>query len=391
MIFTSLIYPLFLLAAVLVFHLLPKQWRPVWITLCGTAFYTFYAGGFLLFILVEAVAVYVLARNSVRHGGTFIVGLSLAIGALAYYKYRIMLFNLVATLFHMTPLSAERIIIPLALSFYTFEFIHYLADMRKGTIAEHGFFEFMAFTMFFPTMVAGPIKRFQDFTPKLRDAGLSWALVNAGVLRIAVGVAKKVVIADSISTWVDPLTQATGHVSAGVVAISLVAYSVKIYMDFSGYSDIAIGSAALFGIAVPENFSLPYFKTSIANFWKSWHISLTRWIIDYVFIPLGGSRSGFALAGINTVIAMSISGLWHGAALNFAFWGLYHGLLLVGYRAYRVFIKPLIALPSAFRPVTNIASGVFTFALVSFGWGFFIMPAGKFLGIITEIAKGVIG
>ncbi len=389
MIFTGLLYPLFLLIATAIFHFLPQKARPFWITLCGIAFYGFYAGGFLLLILAEAVMVYVIARYSSKHTSLFIVGTTAVVGFLGYYKYRALIFNLLTGSFtHFKPISAEHLIIPLALSFYTFEFIHYLVDMRRGTIEKHGFLEFMAFAAFFPTMVAGPIKRFQDFSPKLRSATLSWGLISTGLFRIATGAAKKIIIADSMDPWVAQTTTAHGHVTASVLAISLLAYSVKIYMDFSGYSDIAIGSAALFGVSVPENFSFPYIKTNIAAFWKSWHISLTRWIIDYIFIPLGGSKKGITLACINTLVALAISGLWHGAAWNFVVWGLYQGLLLAAYRLYRTYLKPSINIPNSVTPATRIAGALLTFALVSFGWGFFIMPVQKYLHILANLFTG---
>lgn len=386
MIFTSLVYPLFLFLAVVVFHIIPQNKRAAWITLCGLLFYSFYAGGFLLFIAVEAVFVYMLGKRATGNARLFVSALSAVIGVLAYFKYRIMLINAFAMPLNFEPLSAEHLIIPLALSFYTFEFIHYLADMRRGTIEKHGFLEFMAFAVFFPTMVAGPIKRFQDFVPRLHSAVLSWELVSVGIFRITVGLAKKIVIADSMQVLVEPLVSEPDISSLAVVAAGLLAYSIKIYMDFSGYSDIAIGSAALFGIKVPENFSYPYFKTSIAQFWKSWHISLTRWIIDYIFIPLGGSKKGLALACLNTLIALGISGLWHGAAFNFAFWGLYHGILLILYRLYSTLIKPMLAIPLFLRPVTKMASGMLTFALVTIGWGFFIMPATTYFRILLRLA-----
>jgi alginate O-acetyltransferase complex protein AlgI len=198
-----------------------------------------------------------------------------------------------------------------------------------------------------------------------------------------------------MAVLVNPILSGTTNIGAKTLAVALVAYSIKIYMDFSGYSDIAIGSSALFGIKVPENFSFPYFRTNIAGFWKSWHISLTRWIIDYVFIPLGGSRRGLMLALVNTFIAMGVSGLWHGAAVNFVLWGFYHGLLLCLYRVYRIALKPLrnrttsiFETWSFLPPVTKMLGGVATYACVTLGWGLFIMPASRFMAILVNISRG---
>jgi len=195
----------------------------------------------------------------------------------------------------------------------------------------------MSFILFFPTMVAGPIKRYQDFRPKLVNPSLDWDRDwQMGSTRILVGLAKKFVVADLLTAFTNHLTiPDIAQAQRWVLPIWLLAYGMKIYFDFSAYSDIAIGSARLFGIRVPENFDWPYLQTNIAEFWQHWHMSLYKWLVDYVFIPLGGSRTAQPRVYLNVLITMFLSGLWHGAGLNFVVWGLWHGMLLAVHRGWK--------------------------------------------------------
>ena len=260
--------------------------------------------------------------------------------------------------------------LPLGISFFTFEFIHYAVDRRAGKTEAGSFIEYLAFILFFPTMVAGPIKRFQDFLPTLRQPSTDWAGdFERGLTRILCGLVKKFAIADV-------LTSLTVHLNAAdimaaqrwVLPVWLIAYALQIYFDFSSYSDIAIGSARLFGLKVKENFDWPYLRTNITQFWRHWHMSLTKWLTDYVFIPLGGSRTSQPRVYANVIMTMFISGLWHGAGVNFILWGLWHGCALAVHRWWsRGHSNPN---PSAMR---IFASWLFTMLVVCLGWAFFIM------------------
>jgi alginate O-acetyltransferase complex protein AlgI len=260
--------------------------------------------------------------------------------------------------------------LPLGISFFTFEFIHYAVDRHRGKAEQGSWGEYLSFILFFPTMVAGPIKRFQDWLETLRhpsqELGKDWL---HGMTRILAGLAKKLAVADLLTAWTD-------HLNAGDVAVAprgtlllwVFAYGIKIYADFSAYSDIAIGSARLFGLKVKENFDWPYFRSNISEFWTHWHISLYRWLVDYVFIPLGGSRVGLPMICRNILITMLVSGLWHGASWNFLAWGAYHGVLLVGHRLWRV-LRPV---PSE-AWLSKAGSVLLTYVLVNVGWAFFAM------------------
>jgi alginate O-acetyltransferase complex protein AlgI len=229
------------------------------------------------------------------------------------------------------------------------------------------------FTLFFPTMVAGPIKRYQNFAPQIDAVRAFEPLIfAAGTYRIAIGLVKKVVIADSMTPLVAPLSAPGPLYDQGDYWIGVLAYTIKIYFDFSGYSDIAIGLASLLGYDILENFDRPYRARNISQFWRRWHISLSSWIRDYLFVPLGGSRRP-GLTLVNLAVVMAIAGLWHGAAWHFVIWGLWHGFGLAVHRLWGTFVVSRV--PALGRGVGwRAASVVTTFVFVSLGWIFFASP-----------------
>ena len=270
------------------------------------------------------------------------------------------------------PLHWNGAFLPLGISFFTFEFIHYAVDRYRGTAVAGRLREYMAFILYFPTMVAGPIKRYQSFAAALQGPTTDWELDwNRGVTRILMGLVKKFAFADLLTAFTDHLNiQDIEQADRAILPIWLLAFGLKIYFDFSAYSDIAIGSARLFGITIPENFDWPYLRTNITDFWRSWHMSLYRWLVDYVFIPLGGSRVPLPAVYRNVILTMLISGLWHGAAVNFLLWGLWHGILLAIHRFWTSFRPPTDEQPSKI----GLACGwALTFGSVNLGWAFFCM------------------
>lgn len=301
-----------------------------------------------------------------------IAGIIQAVLVLFVFKYWNFVVGLIFGAAPQNPLFWRGAFLPLGISFFTFEFIHYAADRYKGTAKAGTFADYLAFILFFPTMVAGPIKRFQDFEPKLQNPSSEWPLDwQRGITRILAGLTKKFAIADLLSAMTANLTHdGIAHADRRVLPVWLLAYGIKIYIDFSAYSDIAIGSARLFGIRVPENFDWPYLRTNIAEFWAHWHMSLYRWLIDYVFIPLGGSRVSSPRVYFNVLLTMLISGLWHGAGLNFLVWGAWHGCLLAGHRVWRSARRKSDHVPSRLGAVVSWA---ITFTLVILGWAFFCM------------------
>jgi alginate O-acetyltransferase complex protein AlgI len=243
----------------------------------------------------------------------------------------------------------------------------------------------MAFILFFPTMVAGPIKRYQDFLPKLRDISLDWVLDwQRGITRILAGLVKKFAVADVLTAYTNHLNVGDiARANRGVLPLWILAYGIKIYADFSAYSDIAIGSARLFGIKVPENFDWPYLQTNISDFWRHWHISLSTWLVDYVFIPLGGSRVKVERIYANLLVTMLVSGILHGAGVNFIVWGLLHGIMLAVHRWWR-----RVRGDAEPTRVGRLASGLLTFVCVNLAWAFFCMDVKTALFFLKRLFVG---
>jgi alginate O-acetyltransferase complex protein AlgI len=265
---------------------------------------------------------------------------------------------------------------PLAISFFVFEFVHYLFDVRKGQLPIKNPFHFAAFSVFWPSIVAGPIKRFEQFVPAMLK-GLSSVSANDkihGLLRVMSGVLKKI-LADNLTMWIDYYGPQFETLDIMWRWIFVVVLALRIYWDFSGYSDMAIGYARMMGISLPENFNWPYIAKNIEDFWRRWHISLSSWIRDYVYIPLGGANHGRARKLANVMIAFSLCGLWHGANWNFVLWGLYHGVGLVICATYGSVLGGAgRRVAAVFRRLPGLGTFV-TFWFVSFSWILFFYPA----------------
>ena len=265
---------------------------------------------------------------------------------------------------------------PLALSFFTFEFVHYLYDVLHGAPSIRNPAKFCAFTFFFPSLVAGPIKRYQPFLASL-DAGLARVSTNdvkIGLLRLASGIVKKVVIADNLTGAIQSWQPHFTELPLGARWLLCSALGLRILLDFSGYSDMAIGLAQMAGIRLPENFNWPYAATSVQDFWQRWHISLSSWIRDYIYIPLGGNRHGLARKTANGFIAFGLCGLWHGAAWNFIFWGLYHGAGLAISANYRTALGSFGRSLGTLFDRLPLLAWILTMLFVFVGWLYFFYP-----------------
>jgi alginate O-acetyltransferase complex protein AlgI len=270
----------------------------------------------------------------------FLVGLSLAVnvGLLVYFKYAdFFLRSLEEALREAgcpAALPVLSVLLPIGISFYTFEAISYTVDVyHRRMPAERSVGNFLLFILFFPHLVAGPIVRAHDFLPQVRRAKRwSWIRLRVGVRLILLGMLKKMALADRMPLYVDPVFANPGDFSAAPLWLAAVAYALQVYGDFSGYSDLAIGLAHLLGYRLAPNFALPYFAPNIGEFWRRWHISLSSWIRDYLFFNMGGSRGGEVRTARNLLVAMGLCGLWHGAQWNYVAFGLLHGLLLLGHR-----------------------------------------------------------
>jgi alginate O-acetyltransferase complex protein AlgI len=265
-----------------------------------------------------------------RAVGTFGVALNLAV--LCYFKYTNFIFDSLNMLTG-APLPFVNIILPLGISFFTFQQIAYLVDVMRGARVERDIVSYTLFVSFFPHLIAGPLVHHAEMIPQFKRGrtGRSAVLAARGLAIFAAGLFKKVVIADNLAQFVSPVfahLDAGGGVTTPWAWLSTLAYTLQIYFDFSGYSDMAIGLALLFGIRLPVNFRSPYQAVSIIEFWRRWHITLSRFLRDYLYIPLGGNRLGEQRRYINLLVTMLLGGLWHGAGWNFLVWGGLHGIYL---------------------------------------------------------------
>ena len=377
MIFTTFAYYALLIPTAILFRLAPPRVRP-WICVAsGVGFFVYFSateiGGWagaacVLIFVWEAL----ISRFYDTRARWCLVGVAASLTILGVFKYWNFVTGLVTAPAGRNPFAWRAAFLPLGVSFFTFEFIHYAVDRYYGRVERGTLGEYLAFIFFFPTLVAGPIKRFQYFGPSVRRPAGDWPLDwNRGVTRILVGLAKKFAVADLLTSLTDHLNRHDiAAASRPTLLLWIFAYAWKIYFDFSAYSDIAIGSARLFGIRIPENFDWPYARTNITEFWRRWHRSLWRWLVDYVFIPLGGSRGTRASVYANVLSVMLISGLWHGAGLNFIAWGAWHGALLVIHRAWIDWRAGAARAPSL---AGRLASWGLTFSAVTLGWALFAM------------------
>ena len=344
-------------------------------------------------IAVLALLTYVtaLTASKFKKGGGWLCLSTIIIvtAALLTYKYsRFLLLDVLASVnkplaehFAASLFTALPATPPLAISFFAFEFIHYLYEVRRGREPIKKPQDFLAFAIFFPSLVAGPIKRYQDFIPSLYQglSAVSSRDVAAGMVRLAAGFFKKLMIADNINQYILEKQAFYFAVDLPERWLFVLALAGRIYFDFSGYTDIALGLSSMLGIKLPINFNRPYSASSIREFWQRWHMSLSFWIRDYIYIPLGGGQHGAFRKMLNGLIAFALCGLWHGASWNFVFWGLYHGVGLAINNYYRRLglFKPLA---KAFDRLPALA-WLSTFLFVILGWLPFFYPLDKAFGM----------
>ncbi|HEY1251486.1 MAG TPA: MBOAT family O-acyltransferase [Thermoanaerobaculia bacterium] len=384
MIFNTSWFLVFFPVVYVLFLLLPgARLRFAFLLLASAVFHWHYAGpAGVAPIVVIAVCTFgiglALARlppGSPRRKILLAAGVAIPVLALVYYKYRVLLLGTVGLggPAQVRPgLGAAGVALPLAISFFTFEFVHYLTDVAKGSAPIRSPFRFAFFSIFFPSIVSGPIKRYQPFLaqaePGIRRPHAGLAL--RGIAQVLVGFFKKLVIADNAALAIELLDARPAH-DRGSVVLLMFLLSVRILFDFSGYSDIAIGLARMLGLQLPANFRYPYIARNISEFWQRWHISLSSWIRDYVYIPLGGGRGGPLRKTANLSVAMFLCGLWHGAAWHFGLWGLYHG---IGLAVHSLWERSGAGRRLAGVGATRWAGVALTDAFVAFGWLLFFYP-----------------
>ncbi|WP_447893771.1 MBOAT family O-acyltransferase [Vreelandella sp. GE22] len=332
LVFLPIVWLIFLLLTLLATPRLLLAWL-------GLASLVFYAAWdiTLLPLLLASIGInyWLAGRVAKPHPGWLWLGVTFNLGLLGWFKYSVFLLSMI----QLPPQAFSPLVLPLGISFFTFQQIAFLVDVRLGKIARGPLSLYGVFVSFFPQLIAGPIVHYRTLAPQLASLRPpEAALVRCGLVLLAIGLAKKLLLADNLAPFVDQLfALPPENIAAGDTLLAGWAYGLQLYFDFSGYADMALGLALLFGIRLPENFASPYRAVDIQTFWRRWHITLSQFLRDYLYVPLGGSRHGLPRHVIALMATMLLGGLWHGAGWQFLLWGGLHGLLLAIFVVWRRF------------------------------------------------------
>jgi len=369
----------FFIATVLILYFLLRHRRPqnILLLVASLIFYSFGEPLFILLLITCIVVSFGGARAVASRPAVakpiLVVCIAALLGILGIFKY----FNFFVDSFHVffvaigLPFQKVTLSIglPIAISFYTFQSIGYLVDVyRDPEHVEHNFIDYALFISFFPQLVAGPIERSTNLLQQLKsDRTVTGPDVTYGTYLIIQGYVKKVVIADNLAPIVDGVLQ-NPSLGGPIIAVAMLAFAFQIYCDFSGYTDIARGISRIMGIRILLNFRHPYISRNFTEFWRRWHITLSNWFRDYVYIPLGGSRCSEPRTLLNLLITMTVSGLWHGASANFALWGFYHGILLIIHKLYQDHVRRFLPSRATASSTYSAVCWLVTFSLTLYGW-----------------------
>lgn len=373
----------FILLGVVIYWLIPVQrLRNLFLTLISFAFIYMFDKSALVIVIVLTLISYLMAfliEKFKKNRFVFVISIVFLLLTLVIFKYSGMIastYNAFAGFIKGFPeVRISTLLIPLGLSFITFKLISYLTDIHWGLTKKGNIIELFTYTSLFTIFIAGPIERFEKFNPQIsKTINFNALFVSEGFERIVIGLSKKVILADWIGYFIQPIWSNQEQYSVLIKMLALLGYSIQIYLDFSGYSDIAIGSSRLFGFKIMENFNNPYFQSNISQFWRCWHISLSDWIRDYVFFPLSkfSDKRIYNMLFV-PIIAMALCGLWHGGAWHFALWGIWHGAgiaTLQYWNAYKRKHKKLALISK--KTWFNYTSIALTFIFVTAGWLWFM-------------------
>ena len=371
-------------------------WAMVWLVASSLFFYGWWNPLFLWLISASIVFNYGCGRLIQRfpHRSIMLAGVMANLLLLGYYKYYHFFLNSIGQIsghsFHV-----EVIVLPLAISFFTFQQIAYLVDARRKVTQEHNFISYCLFVVFFPQLIAGPIVHHREMLEQFKSK-LTFRFqpkhVAVGVSIFTCGLIKKVILADSVALYATPVFDAVqyGNLQPDLLTswMALLAYTFQIYFDFSGYSDMAIGLGRIFGIHIPLNFNAPYKSISISSFWRRWHMTLSRFLRDYLYIPLGGNRHGNLRQQVNLLTTMLLGGLWHGAGWTFVIWGGLHGLYLMINHRWSAFLKLVGLQRLQNTKLYRLGAWSLTFFAVMLAWVFFRSES---LPAATLLIKGLAG
>ena len=379
MVFSSSIFLVYFLPIFLIiYYISPKKAKNFVLLFSSIFFYSWGAPKFIFVIIATTFLDFHLVKwmdnsaNETKRKLLLIISICMNLGLLFYFKYSnffIQNFNSVLTLFTAKEISWTKLVLPIGISFYTFETMTYVIDVyRKVHKPLHDFWEYQVYIILFPKLIAGPIIRYHEISDQITDRTKNETVENrlTGFYRFAIGLAKKVLIANTMGFQADQVfSQSPDSISTATAWIGILAYTFQIYFDFSGYSDMAIGLGKMIGFKFPENFNNPYIATGITDFWRRWHMTLGSWMRNYLYIPLGGNKvKTKRRMYFNLWFVFLASGLWHGASWSFVIWGAYHGLFLVLERA---------GLSKFYSRIGRLPSVIITFLIVATGWVFFRM------------------
>ncbi len=375
MLFSSALFIfVFLPASLILYYLSPARIKNLTLLLLSLCFYGFGEPVYILVMLVTIFLDFIFGIAIEKYGSIkkhlLIISVSLNLLSLGVFKY-------------LPPISNTfgfgiNIALPVGISFYTFQALSYVVDVYRGTKAQKDPIGFGLYITMFPQLIAGPIVKYCDIEPYLKSRSVNIEDVYRGITRFITGLSKKLLLANGAGAMWEYFSSLSGDELRTLGAwLGIIFYAFQIYFDFSGYSDMAIGLGAFFGFKFPENFNYPYTATSIKDFWRRWHISLTDWFREYVYVPLGGNRRGTFRTYFNMLVVWALTGIWHGAGASFLLWGLYYFLLL---SLEKLFLGNFIKM----LPLS--LSRVYTFILVLIGWVFFALPDFK---TITEYLRSM--
>ncbi|MFO1014569.1 MAG: MBOAT family protein [Caulobacteraceae bacterium] len=398
MVFSSYAYVLFLAVVVTLWLELERRgWREsrkVVLICASLVFYAWWRADGLILLLGSIAANYAIGRhiqgNPVRRRGWMIAGIALNLGVLGLFKYLGLLDRSVESLLGYE-LALPSLFLPLAISFFTFQQISWLADCRAGTAPAYGVIDYTLFICFFPHLIAGPIVLHHELIPqfdRLRGKEEQARDLAAGLTLFTLGLSKKVLLANQAAPFADAIFAEAARgttLSAPDAWLGALMFAAQIYFDFSGYTDMALGSALMLGIRLPMNFNSPYKAASIIDFWRRWHISLSTFLRDYLYIPLGGNRRGETRRYINLMATMLIGGLWHGASWTFAVWGGLHGAFLTVNHLWRA---ANVRIPESLKSPAAWAGAALTFLAVTFAWVFFRADSFEAAGLMVRAMAG---
>lgn len=396
MVFSSIVFLLYFLPVfMLIYHFIDKQYKNFVILFGSIFFYAWGAPKFIFVILLTTLIDFHLVQwmdrttNDFKRKLMLILSVSVNLGLLVYFKYSnffIENVNAVLSIFGDKQIHWTKLILPIGISFYTFETITYVVDVyRRLHKPLTNFWDYQLYIILFPKLIAGPIIRYHELADQISERKETIDDRLTGFYRFALGLAKKVLIANQMGVVADSIFSGNyNELATSTAWIGSIAYTFQIYFDFSGYSDMAIGLGKMMGFRFPENFNNPYISQSITEFWRRWHMTLGSWMRNYLYIPLGGNQVGKARLYFNLWIVFLASGLWHGASWSFIFWGAFHGFFLVIERAF---------LGDILKKAGKIPGIIYTFLIVNFAWVFFrvekISDAFVFIKHMFGIEQGI--